>query len=86
MNKFTKKEIEDYKYYSSKEEAKERKTINKNHIHSLNGKIKESLAKANGKFANEEDKKFFWDRIKKLNSQILFFEKENDLILKAYSI
>lgn len=86
MNKFTKKEIEDYKYYSSKEEAKERKTINKNHIHSLNGKIKESLAKANGKFASEEDKKFFWDRIKKLNSQILFFEKENDLILKAYSI
>ena len=86
MNKFTKKEIEDYKYYSSKEQAKERKTINKNHIHSLNAKIKESLAKANGKFANEEDKKFFWDRIKKLNSQILFFEKENDLILKAYSI
>jgi hypothetical protein len=86
MNKFTKKEIEDYKNYSSKEEAKERKTINKNHIHSLNGKIKESLAKANGKFANEEDKKFFWDRIKKLNSQILLFEKENDLILKAYSI
>lgn len=86
MNKFTKKEIEDYKYYYSKEEAKERKTINKNHIHSLNDKIKESLAKANCKFANEDDKKFFWDRIKKLNSQILSFEKENDLILKAYSI
>lgn len=85
MNKFTKKEIEDFKYYSSKEEAKERKTINKNHIHSLNGKIKESLAKANCE-RSEEDKKFFWDRIKKLNSQILFFEKENDLILKAYSI
>ena len=54
MNKFTKKEIEDYKYYSSKEEAKERKTINKNHIQSLNAKIKESLAKANCKFAKKE--------------------------------
>jgi len=86
MNKFTKKEIEEYKNYSSKEEAIERKNINKNHICDLNSKIKESLIKASCKFINEEDKKFFWDRIKKLNSQILFFEKENDLILKAYSI
>jgi len=86
MNKFTKKEIEDYKYYSSKDEAKERKTVNKNHIYRLNAEIKESLAKANAQFANEEDKQFFWERVKKLNSQILFFEKENDLIFKAYSI
>ena len=86
MNNFTKKEIEDYKNYSSKEEAKERKTVNKNHIHRLNAEIEESLAKASAQFAKEEDKQFFWDRIKKLNSQILFFEKENDLIFKAYSI
>ena len=78
MNKFTKKEIEDYKYYSSKEQAKERKNVNKNHIHRLNAEIKESLAKASAQFAKEEDKQFFWDRIKKLNSQILFFEKENE--------
>ena len=85
MNNFTKKEIEDYKNYSSKEQAKERKNINKNHIYSLNAKIKESLAKANAQFKNEEDKKIFWDKINKLNSQILFFEKENDLIFRAYS-
>ena len=73
MNNFIKKEIEDYKCYSSKDEAKERKNVNKNHIHRLNAEIKESLAKANAQFANEEDKQFFRNRIKKLNSQILFF-------------
>lgn len=92
MHKFTKKEIENYKYYTSKEEAKKCKTINSNNIYNLNIEFKESLAKAESiargeaRFVRKEDEEFFWKKIEKLNSQILYLEKENDLIFKAYSI